>query len=145
MTNPISRYMTDDHRRCDRLLAACEAAVGANDWSASNAAAIDLHDATLRHFALEEDILFPAVEQANPRAGGPTGVMRMEHRQMRRVIEDLAAAVRTRNRDDCLGTLETLHMLVQQHNAKEEGVLYPLCDGALGDRAEDLLTRMQAT
>lgn len=145
MSNAISLYMAGDHRRCDRLLAACEAAVGAQAWPATDAALVELRAATLRHFALEEELLFPAVEQASPMAGGPTRVMRMEHRQMRQLIEDLVAAVGTRNRNDCLGTLETLHLLAQQHNVKEEGILYPLCDRALQAVAEELLTRLQAT
>jgi len=84
-------------------------------------------------------VLFPEVELANPDAGGPTRVMRMEHQQMRQLLDELAAPVRTRDRDTCLGDLETLHMLNQQHNAKEEGILYPLADRALQDNAVGLL------
>ncbi len=144
MNDPISSYLTEDHRRCDHLLAACEAAVSAAAWAAADEAAAGFRDALLRHFALEEDVLFPEVERASPAAAGPTGVMRMEHRQMRYLLDELVSAVRARDRAACLGNLETLHLLGQQHNVKEEGILYPLADDALTDSAETLVGRMRA-
>jgi hemerythrin-like domain-containing protein len=143
MPDTISRYMADDHRRCDQLLAACETAIASSAWTAADGAAAEYREAALRHFTLEEELLFPEVEQANPGAGGPTSVMRMEHRQIRQLLDDLAADLEARDRDSCLGILETLHMLTQQHNAKEEGVLYPMSDLALAGTAEGLVARMQ--
>ena len=35
------------------------------------------------------------------------------------------------------------HLLVQQHNAKEENILYPMADQALGAAAERLVRRLQ--
>ncbi len=139
MGTTISRYLVDDHRYCDRLLAACEAAIAAGDAGAAATAA--LTEAIERHLRREEEVLFPELETSNPGASGPTGVMRMEHRQMRRLLADLAEAVDARDPESALGTLETLHLIVQQHNAKEEAILYPMADLALpGDRLTD---RMQ--
>jgi hemerythrin-like domain-containing protein len=145
MTETVSRHLTDDHHCCDRLLAACEAAIAASDWNAADEKTTAFREALLRHFAREEQVLFPELEQANPGAGGPTRVMRMEHQQMRQLLDELATAVRTRDRETCLGDLETLHMLNQQHNAKEEGILYPLADRALQDNAESLMQRLRAS
>jgi iron-sulfur cluster repair protein YtfE (RIC family) len=144
MKDPISSYLSADHRRCDHLLAACEAAVSAAAWAAADECATGVRHALQRHFDLEEEMLFPAVERASPAAAGPTGVMRTEHRQMRYVLDELTSAVRARDRAACLGNLESLHMLGQQHNAKEEGILYPLADDALRDSAEALVGRMRA-
>ena len=145
MSEEISRYLADDHRRCDHLLASCESEIAARSWQAADETAIAFRDALLHHFALEEEVLFPALEQANPAAGGPTGVMRMEHRQIRHLLDDLAEAVRARDSDTCLGDLETLHMLSQQHNAKEEGILYPLADRSFEGGTETLMVRLRAT
>jgi len=145
MTETISRHFTDDHRRCDRLLAACETAIAETDWSAADEKTTAFQEALLHHFALEEEVLFPELELANPTAGGPTRVMGMEHQQMRQLLDELAAAVRARDRDTCLGDLETLHILGQQHNAKEEGILYPLADRSLGDGSESLMQRLRGT
>jgi iron-sulfur cluster repair protein YtfE (RIC family) len=145
MSETISRHLADDHHRCDRLLAACEATVAKADWNAAEDTTTAFQEALLHHFTLEEEVLFPELELVNPGAGGPTRVMRMEHQQMRQLLDELTAAVRTRDRDTCLGDLETLHMLNQQHNAKEEGILYPLADRALQDNAESLMQRLRAS
>lgn len=144
MTDSISVYLADDHRRCDSLLAACERDIAKKSWPDALESTTAFHDALLRHFAMEEEVLFPELEQANPAAGGPVSVMCMEHRQMRQLLDELVHAVRAHDPDTCLGDLETLHMLSQQHNAKEEGVLYPLADNALGPRADLLAKRLQA-
>ena len=143
MTDIISGHFTVDHHGCDRLLAACEAAIAATDWNAVDEKTTVFRDALLHHSALEEEVLFPELEQANPGAGGPTCVMRMEHHQMRQLLDEPAAAVRTRDRDTCRGDLETLHMLSRQHSAKEEGTLHPLADRALQENAESLIQRFR--
>jgi len=40
------------------------------------------------------------------------------------------------------GHAETLHILMQQHNMKEEQVLYPMTDRLLGGQAADLVAQM---
>jgi iron-sulfur cluster repair protein YtfE (RIC family) len=35
-----------------------------------------------------------------------------------------------------------LLMLMQQHNAKEEQILYPMSDQVLGDKASDIVNKM---
>lgn len=144
MTDPVSHYLTDDHSRCDHLLADCEVALAAKDWTAADEAFLMLRDAILRHFSLEEEILFPEIEQGNPAAAGPAGVMRMEHQQMRRLLAELEQGLGRRSRDTCMGLMETVNMLAQQHNAKEEGILYPLADEILSTAAEGLIVRMKA-
>lgn len=142
MRETISETLTADHRRCDRLLALVEGGAGGKDWARIEAGVRDLVTALEAHFRFEEEDLFPQLEAAQPGAGGPTSVMRMEHAQMRQLLGDLVEAAGAKNAGDCLGLLETLHMLSQQHNAKEEAILYPMADEALGARASDLLTRL---
>lgn len=139
MPESIAETLTADHRRCDRLLALVEAATGADDWDPVVREARGFERAMERHFRFEEETLFPALEAAAPMASGPTGVMRLEHRQMRQMLGDLLAATQARDKDDCLGVLDTLHLVIQQHNAKEEAILYPLADRTLADQAPELL------
>jgi iron-sulfur cluster repair protein YtfE (RIC family) len=136
MTSAITDSFTDDHRRCDQLLAETEARVGAKDWLAAGLAVRDLGAALERHFALEEETLFPALAQVFKVAEQPIEIMVAEHTQMRSLLADLDAAAVDRDQAGLLGILETLHFLIQQHNFKEEGVLYPMADGALPTRAE---------
>jgi hemerythrin-like domain-containing protein len=76
-------------------------------------------------------VLFPELAQVFQVAEQPIEIMLAEHTQMRALFADLRDAVASRDKPASLGILETLHFLVQQHNYKEEGVLYPMADGAL--------------
>ena len=142
MTEMIAETLTEDHRRCDRLLASVETSAGRKDWAAAQSGAAALEAAMERHFSFEEETLFPPLESATAMAMGPTGVMRMEHRQIRALLGDLVQAAEDRDASECLGLLEGLHMIIQQHNAKEEVILYPLADQALAADAQGLVARL---
>jgi len=144
MTEAFNDTLAQDHRRCDRLLALVERTTQGGDWATIGKETALFRDAVERHFRFEEEVLFPALEDRLPMAAGPTGVMRMEHAQMREMLEELAGAVAACSADDCLGILETLHLVTQQHNAKEEGILYPMADRALATEAAGLLAKLTA-
>jgi hemerythrin-like domain-containing protein len=139
----ILEFLGNDHRVCDDLFASAEAAVAKNSWDSAR----DLHDrfqaAMAHHFAMEEDVLFPAFEARTGNSMGPTQVMRMEHAQMRSLMQDMASAVATSNQSNFLGLSETLNMLMQQHNLKEENMLYPMSDRVLGDERDGLIRSME--
>ncbi len=52
-------------------------------------------------------------------------------------------ALTSRDRDGYLGLSETLMMIMQQHNMKEEQMLYPMTDQVIGTDADDVLKRME--
>lgn len=138
----ISATMTGDHRACDARFAAAEAAAAGGDWTHASTEFAAFRDAMERHFKVEEETLFPAFENHTGMSAGPTEVMRMEHAEMRDLFERLAAAAVARDADEFLGLAETLNLLVQQHNMKEEQVLYALMDESLGGEAESLLAAL---
>ena len=144
MSNTISSYMTADHRHCDQYLASFEQAVERSEWQLASTSGQGLRAALLTHFAREEEKLFPDLLAVDPRARGPVQVMTMEHRQMRALLDELQESVGGRDATACLGLAETLHFLIQQHNAKEEGILYPLADQGLATQAEELVAQLQA-
>jgi hemerythrin-like domain-containing protein len=139
----IAGFLTDDHRYCDESFVAAERLVVEGRWEEADRRWGEFADAIGRHFAREEDLLFPAFEAAMGMTTGPTVVMRMEHQQIRQMLRSLQDALARRDRNDCLGLTETLLMLMQQHNAKEENVLYPMSDRVLGSRGADLVADMQ--
>ncbi len=95
------------------------------------------------HFDMEEGVLFPELEEATGMTDGPTAVMRSEHDEMRRLFEQMAMAMEARYEDEYFDTAETLLILMQQHNMKEEQMLYEMADRQLGSQNEDTLTRMR--
>ncbi|MDD5330810.1 MAG: hemerythrin domain-containing protein [Sulfuricella sp.] len=140
----ISSYMTGDHHRCDNLFAQAESAASGEDWAAIAADLQAFLDAMRQHFAMEEEILFPAFEERTGMSMGPTQVMKMEHQQMRELFDAMAAASQQQDRDEFLGQAETLLVMMQQHNMKEEQILYQMADRMLAGETEEVLQKMRA-
>ncbi len=134
----ISAIMTGDHRACDERFAAAESAAAGGDWARADTEFAAFRTAMERHFTVEEETLFPAFERHTGMTTGPTEVMRIEHGEMRGLFERLAAGAEARDADEFLGLAETLNLLMQQHNMKEEQVLYALMDESLGGEAESV-------
>ncbi len=143
--NDITTYLLDDHRHCDDLFAAVEQAVTALDWPRAGTAFANLHSAMEQHFVAEEAILFPAFEAKTGMTRGPTEVMRVEHDQMRELLSAALQSLQDKDADDYAGNAETLLIMMQQHNMKEEHVLYPMCDDHLAEQSSALLHSMGQT
>lgn len=139
----IRSFMTDDHRRCDDLFAEAEQAIGKGNLEAAQAAFGHFRTAVLAHFASEEKTLFPSFEAKTGMSMGPTQVMRMEHEQMRALFNDAAEALKAGDSEEYLGIADTLLIMMQQHNMKEENILYPMCDQHLSSELAPLLERLE--
>ena len=138
----IRSLMTDDHRHCDDLFAAAEQAMSGNDLEIAATAFARFQTAMLAHFAAEESTLFPTFEAKTGMSMGPTQVMRLEHAQMRGLLEAAGVALLAGDADEYLGQAETLVIMMQQHNMKEENILYPMCDQYLVGELPAVLERM---
>lgn len=140
----IGNYLAPDHRRCDDYFSAAEEAALHGEWEAAATQFNQFLIAMQHHFVKEETVLFPAFEQCTHLTGGPTGVMRMEHTQMRELFQDLQQALASHDANAYAGAAETLLILMQQHNLKEEQMLYRMCDQMLAQESADLIERMNA-
>lgn len=138
----VTEKMTREHRSCDDLFASAEAAVAAGDPDAARRGLERFVTDMERHFQREEQVLFPAFEARTGQSQGPTMVMRGEHEQMRQLFRELQQSLARGDGERFLGLSETLLMLMQQHNAKEEQMLYPMSDQVLGGEVEAVIGRM---
>ena len=139
----IRSFMTDDHRQCDDLFAEAEQAIAKNNLDAASVAFTCFQVAMLAHFDAEEKILFPTFEAKTGMSMGPTQVMRLEHAQMRELLAAAVDALKAANVDDYLGVAETLLIMMQQHNMKEENILYSMCDQHLALELTDVLQHLE--
>ena len=135
----IADYFAAEHRGCDEVFAAAEEAAQTGDLARCRADFQQFQTAMERHFQKEEQELFPAFEEASGMFMGPTRVMRLEHQQMRETFVEMNNALASGDLEEFLGQAETLLILMQQHNIKEEQMLYPMCDRALGSAAGAVL------
>ena len=143
MTN-IKVFMAQSHLLCDGAFERVERLATDGDWAAAAAAFAHFKKLVLQHFDAEETLLFPAFEEESGMRMGPTQVMRGEHVQMRQLVDAASTALAEKDGDDYAGFAETLLIMMQQHNLKEENVLYPMCDQFLNDPASPVLPQLQA-
>jgi hemerythrin-like domain-containing protein len=136
-------FFTKDHRTCDARWAAVEAAVEAHDPAGASAAWQDFDRLIRRHFEMEEQVLFPAFEHVTGMTAGPTMVMRMEHQQVRGLLGQMGASATGGDWHAVLDQGDTLLMLIQQHNAKEEAIVYPMADQHLAATWGDVASRLR--
>ena len=140
----IPDYMTNKHRECDDLFSVAEAKVVDGNWPLAAEKWQASKEELSTHLAQEEETLFPAFESATGMSGGPTQVMRMEHQQMRSLLADLDAAMEAKDKETYLGLSETLMVMMQQHNMKEEMMLYPMMAQNLAQGEEIIASFEQA-
>lgn len=147
-TMSLTQPLHDHHKHCDDLFAAAEEAAHEKRWPACQQAFERFSCEIEAHFATEEQVLFPAFETATGMSSGPSQVMRFEHAQMRELLARMGQAVAAQDAGDFAGQAETLLVLMQQHNMKEENILYPMCERMLADEGlaldEGLRTRVEA-
>ncbi len=140
----IKGYLTAHHSHCDELFANMEDAVSKSIESAKDAYEAFAKE-TERHFQMEERVMFLEFEQKTGMTQGPTAIMRHEHIQMRNLIEEMGKAIDAKDKDKFFGNSETLMILMQQHNMKEEQMLYTMAQQHLSadsDRIVDMMRSM---
>lgn len=133
----IKEYLSHDHRECDELFALIEA-----DFDEAKAKYASVKDRFEKHFKMEEEVFFPQFEEKTGMSGGPTQIMRMEHSQMRGLLLQMEDAIEKNDADKFASLAETFVFLVQQHNSKEEQILYTMADRVFED-ATALIEEMQ--
>ncbi len=88
------------------------------------------------HAALEEELLFSALEPHLGTGDGPLAVMRSEHEELARLMEQIEDAV---DADQVVLWIEEALSAARSHFQKEERVLFPMAQDLLGD---ETLTRL---
>lgn len=139
----IKEFLTDDHSRCDELFAAMEDSAAKSIEGAKDAFNA-FRDATERHFQMEERVMFLEFEQKTGMTQGPTAIMRHEHSQMRNLLSEMAKAIEEKNKDKFFGNSETLMILMQQHNMKEEQMLYTMAQQRLSAESPRIVDMMKS-
>ncbi len=140
----ISSFLTTDHRACDEEFASLENAVASQNWEKSQEQLNKFSSDLNHHFSMEEKVMFPAFEDVTGMTQGPTMVMRIEHEQMKQLLKSLQEDINKKDKDHFFGVSESLMMLMQQHNMKEEQMLYKMADMHLGSVVAKVIEDMKA-
>jgi uncharacterized protein (DUF2249 family) len=136
----LNEAMHWDHARLTLLEQAAAAAWDGGDRRTGARLHLRFVFGLLRHMRFEEEALFPEFERISgiDPHHGPTGMMRIEHRAIESLLEDVkAAALRGVRFAETLRT--GLRALLHQHDGKEEKVVYTVLDRALSAREADAI------
>lgn len=142
----ITGYLQTDHRRLDGIYERFQSAVHAQRW---DEAAADFREFSLglrRHIRVEEEILFPVFEEkTGMHDSGPTFVMRMEHTEIKSLLDRILGSTEGRDAAGVSSGSSSLMSILMDHNMKEEHILYPESDAFLSEaERKDVVKRSQA-
>ncbi|HET9795847.1 MAG TPA: hemerythrin domain-containing protein [Thermoanaerobaculia bacterium] len=138
----VSDALAWDHDRLDAIERSAFAALDRGEREEASRLFETFARGLGRHIGFEEAILFPAFENAtgHPAGAGPTSVMREEHRIIGALLADIAREIRDPSASP-IGRRRSLAWVLGEHNQKEEEILYPMTDAALGSDGADRLVR----
>jgi len=143
MEETIKSFLTQDHRDCDEEFANMENAVASQDWAKSEETFERFAKDLQTHFDMEEKVMFPVFEEITGMTNGPTQVMRMEHAQMLNVVSQMREDIAKQDKNHFFGLSESLMMLTQQHNMKEEQMLYAMADAHIQEQKSSVIEKMK--
>ena len=126
----ISQYFEADHDRLDDLFRNFQR-MKTTDYPRARENFVTFKFGLQRHIVWEEEILFPLFEEKTGLVfGGPTYVMRKEHREIADHLEALHKKVQAAdpNSDE---EEKSLLAVLGIHNQKEESILYPAIDNVV--------------
>jgi len=142
----VNEALSWDHDRLDDLEDRAFKARERGDFTEAKALYTIFAVGLRRHIRFEEELLFPEFEAKAgfPSEEGPTAVMRDEHREILAFLDRIEQAI-----GDGAAPVDSLrhgiHLVLGNHNLKEENIVYPMTDQALGEQGRDVLVaRIQA-
>ena len=123
--------LSAQHQEVLSRLAAVEAEIHASGTPCFAPFATYLGADVVQHFALEEQALFPLLENHLPATHGPLAVMNAEHREFRHLLEIFNAALQAGALIAQRAHAVAIIGLLRAHIAKEDAVLFPMAERLL--------------
>lgn len=134
----LTGVLTGEHRKLDQLWNEVQKA--ADSGAAAAGARFETFALELRrHIRDEEEILFPGFDERTGMTAGPTAVMRMEHRQMEALLQELGLEFGNPGSPQIGEQTGALSALLDSHDKKEEGMLYPMMDRVFDEEESSAL------
>lgn len=137
----LTEFLSADHERIDGLYSRMLSMVQAGRDARAEFRLFET--AMRRHIAMEEEGFFPEFDRMMGLEGqGPTAVMREEHVEIRELLDRMSGCAAEGDRAGLLAAGDTFVTLIEQHNLKEQQMLYPMADEAFGAQTDDLLRKL---
>ncbi|MDP3980333.1 MAG: hemerythrin domain-containing protein [Chlamydiota bacterium] len=132
----LFNLLHSDHCRLDDLLLAYQESKS-KDFDKAYSFFMEFRKALLRHFAGEEEILFPAYDTIICDASDETtSILKSEHRQMLDLLNCIYEKLQKRDINTVLEE-ERLICLHHDHALEEDKIMYPVMDQLLTDQERE--------
>jgi hypothetical protein len=115
--------VASQHHQLDQFHEVFESALARGDAPAAELSFARFADALEAHFALEEQIYFPALHGRDPAAAGELAGLVREHEALRAAVAETAGALRSRDLAACDGTLRRWLPRLVLHERREESLM----------------------
>lgn len=132
----LAAYYGKDHDRLGEIFRTFQA-LKRTDFNRAKMAFSEFRTDLQKHFACEEEIIFPLIEaKTSLHSGGPTTVLRMEHQEILEILERIYQKV---DRADLNSDVDEQKLLtiLEKHNTQEKNFLYSLMDWGMSDEERD--------
>lgn len=124
----VTEYLAHDHDRLDSLLLEVIKLIAARRFTEARPRLSNFAFGLRRHIHLEDEFVYPRFEQLTGIIGGPTMVMRDEHRAIEHHLAGMIDAAMRDDRDGFDSEQEAMVAVMSDHTAREEALIYPLMD-----------------
>lgn len=142
----VTSYLQSDHERLDAIVPVVIRLANEGSFAEARRRFGEFACGLGWHIDVEEQVLFPAFEGLTGMTRGPTTVMRMEHVEIRERMGQVTSALAAGDAAATVAGLGALTAALGAHNVKEEQMLYPMTDRALGtpEAREKLVRKVEA-
>ncbi len=150
-----TEILREEHENVLQKLDALEGVIGHLDEKEKISAKLKELDSFFKtdfwiHFTKEEEALFPEIERFIPREGGPTGMMLIEHEDLRNTNTEIQRAIDVYLRDSdnlkAKGMIQEFgtHFIgvLRAHITKENDILFMMADMHLDQTQIDKVIKL---
>jgi hemerythrin-like domain-containing protein len=143
MTTKTSKILSDEHKNIMKVIETleqrCQDVVAGKepDWRFFSSAVDFIKNyADKFHHAKEEDILFKEFCKSPEVHCNPVEQMLHEHNQGREYVRGIEQGIREKNKQMLVKNSRGYAQLLREHIFKEDNILYPMADEALGEEIQ---------
>ncbi|MEK8089708.1 hemerythrin domain-containing protein [Thermithiobacillus plumbiphilus] len=125
----LSQIFTEHHHLLDRLFDAARASIKGGDWMLAEPEFQHFRREIEKHMAVEESYLFPAMTAgADAQDIALVEILRKGHQDLRSFFEEILEAILSHDAEEALALMDTVSIILEQHDKREEDELYPAVD-----------------
>lgn len=136
----LSQAFTAHHHLLDRLFDTARTSIARGDWMLAKPEFQGFRREIETHMSVEERYLFPALAAgADTQDLALVEILRKGHKDLRSFFEEILEAILSQDAEEALALMDTVGIILAQHDKREEEELYPAVDRLLASETGPVL------